>query len=288
MIKPFVKWAGGKTQLLTIIDNNLPSNVSNEKFVYIEPFVGGGAMLFHMLEKHPNIDRAIINDINEDLMNCYQVIKDSPDELIQLLSMLESTYHAIDGNVDAKNSYYYANRSLFNERKLNKINQAALFIFLNKTCFNGLYRVNKNNMFNVPTGKYKKPTICDRENILAVSKALQKVVILCGDYTETVEYVRRNTLFYFDPPYKPISETSKFTSYSKDNFSDFEQVRLHKFIHEMFNCGKNVLLSNSDTGNDYFDKLYDGFNIQRIEAKRSINSKGNKRGKISELLIKNY
>ena len=288
MIKPFVKWAGGKTQLLTIIDDNLPSNISDEKFLYIEPFVGGGAMLFHMLNKYPNIERAVINDINEDLMNCYQVIKDSPNELIQLLSMLESTYHAIDTNVEAKNAYYYANRSLFNERKLSNINQAALFIFLNKTCFNGLYRVNKGNIFNVPTGKYKKPTICDTENILAGSKALQKVIILCGDYTETQYFIRPNTLFYFDPPYKPISETSKFTSYSKDNFSDFEQVRLQLFVNELNDWNMNVVLSNSDTGNDYFDKLYGNFTIQRIEAKRSINSKGNKRGKISELLIKNY
>lgn len=290
--KPFLKWAGGKTQLLNAIEKALPKDIYNKKFTYIEPFVGSGAVLFWILNNYPNLHKAVINDINEDLINTYKTIASRPKELISILQILQNEYHGLEGNIEAKKEYYYSKRALYNTKKEEQIVQAALFIFLNRTCFNGLYRVNRKNEFNVPIGSYKRPTICDEENIMAVSQALQKVEILCGDYEETLQYADSNTLFYFDPPYKPLSETSSFNAYAKDEFDDEEQIRLRDFCRKLDALNHTWILSNSDVkgkdeNDNFFDDLYADFKIERVDAKRNINANPEKRGKLTELLITN-
>jgi len=291
--KPFLKWAGGKTQLITDIEKVLPQKFMSKKFTYIEPFVGSGAILFWILNNFPKVEKAVINDINTDLTNAYKTIASNPKELISLLKDFQNEYHAIDTELDLKRDYYTQKRTLFNTRSMDKVMQAALFIFLNKTCFNGLFRVNKSNGFNVPIGSYKKPPICDAENILAVCEALQKVEILSGDYQQTLKYAEKPALFYFDPPYKPLSKTSSFNTYSKDEFDDNEQIRLRDFCKTLNTQGHNWILSNSDVkGKDiednFFDDIYEEFHINRVFARRSINASGDKRGKLTELLITNY
>ena len=291
--KPFLKWAGGKTQLINEIEKSLPSELANTKFTYIEPFVGSGAILFWMINKFPRMEKAVINDINEDLINTYKTIASKPKELISILQTFQKEYHFLENKDEEKKQYYYLKRELYNLRNTEKSTQAALFIFLNRACFNGLYRVNKNNGFNVPMGSYNKPTICDEQNILAVSDVLQKVEILSGDFEQTVKYTEKNTFFYFDPPYKPLSETSSFNSYAKDVFNDNEQIRLKNFCLKLENEGHKWILSNSDvkgknSTDDFFDNLYSDFFITRVKAKRSINANPEKRGELNELLITNY
>ncbi|MES2746910.1 MAG: DNA adenine methylase [Bacteroidota bacterium] len=291
--KPFLKWAGGKTQLISAIEKVIPKEFKTQKFTYIEPFVGSGAILFWILNNFPNVEKAVINDINSDLTNTYKVIASKPKELISILNQLEGEYHAIDLQTEIKRNYYTQKRTLFNTRSTDIVTQAALFIFLNRTCFNGLFRVNKNNGFNVPIGSYKKPMICDANNILAVSELLQKVEILTGDYQETLNYAEKPSLFYFDPPYKPLSKTSSFNSYAKDEFGDSEQIRLRDFCKTLDTLNHKWILSNSDVkGKDmtdtFFDDIYDDFHISRVLARRSINANPDKRGQLTELLISNY
>jgi DNA adenine methylase len=285
--KPFLKWAGGKTQLLCEIDDVIDNRFKQNQFNYIEPFVGGGAVLFWILQKYPNIKQAVINDINSDLINSYKTIKESVEELIPVLQRYQKEFHSLNKDSKERQEYYYSKRKLFNSRSSDKITQTALFIFLNRTCFNGLYRVNRKNEFNVPIGNYKTPMICDEENLRAVNKILQKVIILNGDFEETLKYAEKNTLFYFDPPYKPLSITSSFNAYSKDSFDDNEQIRLAKFCEKIDILGYQWVLSNSDPDDKFFDKLYNKFNIKRVFAKRSINSNPSKRGVLTELLITN-
>ena len=287
--KPFLKWAGGKTQLISEIEKNLPRLAMD---TYVEPFVGSGAVLFWILSEFSRLEKAVVNDINEDLINTYKTIQSSPTELISILEILQDEYHSLENTDDNKKEYYYRKRELFNNRKQSKTEHSALFIFLNRTCFNGLYRVNRKNEFNVPIGSYKKPTICDKSNILAVSEALQKVELLCGDFEQTVNYTTPNTFFYFDPPYKPLSETSSFNSYAKDEFNDEEQIRLKNFCDKLDNLGHSWILSNSDVKgknkeDNFFDELYSDFTIKRVDAKRSINANPQKRGFLKELLIMN-
>jgi len=291
--KPFLKWAGGKTQIINDIENLLPKSILKSKFTYIEPFVGSGAVLFWMLSKFPKLEKAVINDINEDLINTYKTIASNPKELISILEILQNDYHSLNLKEAEKKEYYYKKRELYNSRKTEKSTQAALFIFLNRTCFNGLYRVNKSNGFNVPIGSYKNPTICDAENIIAVSKALQRVEILCGDYEKTIDFTSDNTLFYFDPPYKPLHNTSSFNSYAKDDFNDDEQIRLRNFCSKLDSLDHTWMLSNSDvkdkvSNNNFFDDIYAEFSIARVKARRSINANPQKRGELNELLITNY
>ena len=276
--KPFLKWAGGKTQLIDQIKEQLPKSITTNGFTYIEPFVGSGAVLFWMLKQYPNMERAIINDINQDLTNSYLTIKHNVQELIQMLKQWEVEYHNIAKDQESKKEYYYEKRSLFNTRNSDQTTQSALFIFLNRTCFNGLYRVNRKNEFNVPIGSYKTPQICNEENLLAVSEALKKVEILNGDFSETLNYADENTFFYFDPPYKPLNETSSFNSYAKDEFNDAEQIRLKEFCEILDNQNHQWILSNSDVkgkdpNNNFFDDLFANFNIMRVNARRSINAK---------------
>lgn len=291
--KPFLKWAGGKTQLINDIEKAFPLDFKNQTVTYVEPFVGSGAVLFWILNNYSNIKHAIINDINSDLINTYRTIAQNPKELISILSQFENEFHALVNDEENKKLYYYDKRKEFNSRSLALSSQAALFIFLNRTCFNGLFRVNKKNEYNVPMGSYKKPTICDAKNLLVVSELLQKVEILNGDYQQTLNYVEDDALFYFDPPYKPLSKTSSFNSYAKDEFDDNEQIRLRDFCQKLDQHNHKWILSNSDVkgkdpNDEFFDKLYQEFNINRVLASRSINANPEKRGKLTELLITNY
>ena len=293
MAKPFIKWAGGKTQLLTQFENILPHNLEEaEHFTYIEPFVGGGAMLFHMLQKYTNIGRVIINDINPNLITAYRVIRDTPERLITDLKMLQREFRQ-NSNEEARKEYFLRIRKSYNEDTHNDVTNTAMFIFLNRTCFNGLYRVNSKGYFNVPFGKYTNPTICDEELLLEDSKILQNVEILCGDYTLIERYVDNNTFIYFDPPYRPLSTTSSFTSYSKENFDDTEQTRLAHFFARLSRYGCKLIFSRSDccaqNPNDtFFENRYGNFIIDKVHASRFVNAIPSKRGKLTEILVRNY
>ncbi len=290
MAKPFLKWAGGKSWLIEHIEPLLPPYLSSNSFTYVEPFVGSGAMLFWFLDRFPKMEKAIINDLNGDLINVYRTIALQPEELISILDIMQKEYHLLEDDEDGKKIYYYDKRDKFNLRDCSKVDHAALFIFLNRTCFNGLYRVNKSNKYNVPMGKYKNPTICDRSNLLAVSEALKKVEIRCGDYADTL-IESGNPIYYFDPPYKPISVSSSFGAYTKDGFGDGDQVRLKEFCDILDGKGYNWFLSNSDVrengGDNFFDDMYSKYNILRVNAKRSINSNKDGRGLVSEIIINN-
>lgn len=291
--KPFVKWAGGKGQLLEQLEELLPHELSTDrKLTYVEPFVGGGAMLFYVLDKYPNIKRVIINDFNEDLICTYKVVKDKPEELISFLSKLQAEYRACCDE-ESRKMYYLRKRDEYNKHPNNDIEIAALFIFLNRTCFNGLYRVNSKGLFNVPFGKATNPMICDEETIRRDSALLQKVTIISGDFEGVYSHIKGKAFVYFDPPYRPLPNTPSFTAYSKDGFNDDEQKRLASFCCKLNKDGHKWLLSNSDPSNTdekdmFFNELYDGFHIHKVEANRMINSKGNSRGKITELAICNY
>ena len=289
--KPFIKWVGGKTQLLDEVKRFLPSDLGKRTgLTYVEPFVGGGAVLFWILQEYPNIERAVINDINAELICTYRVIKSNVEALIQELNRIQSEY--ISMGADDRKEYFLSKRALFNSRNISDIETAALFIFLNRTCFNGLYRVNSKGEFNVPHGKYSNPKICDEDTLRADSTLLQKVEILCGDFSETGLFAGPDTVFYFDPPYKPLTETAAFTSYAKDGFDDNEQRRLGRFIENIAAEGSVFVASNSDPKNvdpeeDFFDRLYHKFTIKRVSAARMINSNPNGRGCISEIMISN-
>lgn len=291
--KPFLKWAGGKTQLLPTIDYFLPASFRGEKDItYIEPFVGGGAMLFFMLQKYPNIKRAIINDINPHLINTYTIIRDNPYSLIDVLTGLQEKFRSAD-DFGAQKEIFLNVRSRFNQEILTDIEEAAYMIFLNRTCFNGLYRENSKGGFNVPFGRYSNPTICDESLLIADSTLLQKVEILNGDFACTGRYVDGYTFFYFDPPYRPLDTTSSFNSYVKGGFDDNDQIRLKEFYSSLSLEGCREILSNSDCNGRnaedvFFDELYQDFFIERVYAKRSINAIASKRGTLTELLIRNY
>lgn len=291
MVRPFVKWAGGKSQLLAEVQKALPADLASRKHLaYVEPFVGGGAVLFWILRQYPNIDHAIINDINPELICTYRVIKSDVEFLISELDILQTEYLSLES--DGRKEYFLNKRALFNSKTAPSVQTAALFIFLNRTCFNGLYRVNSRGLFNVPHGKYANPKICDKDNLRAVSLLLQKVDILCGDFTDTGCYAGRDTLYYFDPPYKPINGTSSFTSYSKDGFGDAEQIRLRDFCNQISEAGAMFILSNSDPEGDnpdgnFFDAIYNQYFIRRVSATRMINSNPNGRGNVSEMMISN-
>jgi DNA adenine methylase len=291
--KPFIKWVGGKGQLIEQLEALLPADFSERKNVtYIEPFVGGGAMLFYMLQKYPNIKSAVINDINPDLTLCYKVVRDNPTELINSLKDIQTQYYSISTDEERK-EFFLKQRDLFNSKSLNKIENTTLFFFLNRTCFNGLYRVNKAGKFNVPFGKYITPTICDKATIYADSKLLQNVEIMTGDFEQTFDKIKENTFFYFDPPYRPLSNTSSFNDYAKEDFNDDAQIRLKQFCDKLNEIGINFMLSNSDClgkdGKDlFFDNLFIDYKIDRVWAKRNVNAIASKRGKLTELLIRNY
>ena len=286
--KPFVKWVGGKTQLIEQLEALLPADFDAwENVTYIEPFVGGGAMLFHMLQTHSNIKSAIINDINADLTTCYKVVRDNPSELVNSLQEIQKKYYALTSEEERK-AFFMTMRDEFNTKQLDPIRNTTLFFFLNRTCFNGLYRVNKSGLFNVPFGRYETPMICDPVTIYADSELLQNVEILTGDYQLTLQYAKGNTLFYFDPPYRPLSNTSSFNDYTKEAFNDLAQQRLKGFCDQVQEAGYKFMLSNSDCKDMFFDDLYLQYVIDRVWAARSVNANPKKRGKLQEILVHNY
>lgn len=293
--KPFVKWAGGKGQLLTEFRKYYPSGLGKTIRKYCEPMVGAGAVLFDILNSY-EMDEVLVNDTNAELINTYKVIKSDVKLLIEELAILENEHLPRD-EVKRK-EYFYKQRKKYNEliqnpNDINALTRASLFIYLNKTCFNGLYRVNRNGLYNVPIGSYKNPKICDKDNLRLVSQKLQNVNMTVGNYSNTKSFIDETTFVYFDPPYRPLTKTADFTAYNANNFGDNEQIELAKFIKELSDRNVKVLASNSDPKNvdendNFFDNLYSPLNIYRVSAKRSINSKTNNRGKVNELLISSY
>ena len=287
--KPFIKWVGGKTQLIEQLEALLPADFDKrEEITYIEPFVG----LFHMLQSHKNIKYAIINDINPDLTTCYVTVRDHPEELIRSLTAIQEDYYRVESE-EAKKEYYMRIRDRFNNKPSDPIENTTLFFFLNRTCFNGLYRVNRAGKFNVPCGRYNRPLICDVNTIYADSRLLQNVTILTGDFEQTFEYIKGDTFFYFDPPYRPLSNTSSFNDYAKESFNDDAQIRLKHFCDRLQSINVPFMLSNSDClgrdGSDrFFDDLFEDYDINRVWASRSVNADGSKRGKLTEILVRNY
>lgn len=294
--KPFIKWVGGKGQLLKQLCMLLPSELYSKEFTYIEPFVGGGAMLFFMLQNFSNIKRVVINDINRNLTEAYSNIRENPDALIARLKCLGKDYLRIQ-TVEKQKEFYLEMRRIFNEENISSIEKTTLLIFLNKTCFNGMYRENSKGKFNVPFGRYTNPTICNEETIYADSALLNEfdVQIMQGDFTETISAIddKGMNFFYFDPPYRPLSTTSCFNSYVKEAFNDHSQKALADFCRKLSHKGNCLwMLSNSDcsAGNPedrFFEDLYKGFDIQRVNALRSVNAVASKRGALTELLIRN-
>ena len=294
IVKPFVKWAGGKSSLIPQITKYFPFELKNGQIEkYVEPFVGGGAVLIDILQKY-DVKQAYAFDINKDLINCYNVIKYKVEDLIQKLDKKEKEFLALDK--DERQKYFYNIRTEYNSYLLDNeidVKRASEFIFLNRTCFNGLYRVNKNGKFNVPCGKYKNPTICDSNNLRNLSKLLKNVVFAYGDYKESEKLVDENTFVYFDQPYRPLSVTSGFTSYTKEDFNDENQKELAEYYNKLNLKNAKLMLSNSNPKNtnendNFFEKIYKGFNINEVSAKRMINANAKGRGEISELLITNY
>ncbi|MDJ0682138.1 MAG: DNA adenine methylase [Xenococcaceae cyanobacterium MO_167.B52] len=317
LAKPFLKWVGGKTQLLGQLENFYPSELKEGKIdKYFELFVGGGAVFFEVMQKY-TIKKAFINDINQDLILAYRVIRDRAPELIEILSQLQAEY--LNSNLKERSNIFYQVRENYNQQRINfsydgggywgnpsisnhsvdnlseeSIKRVALIIFLNKTCFNGLYRTNKKGDFNVPMGRYKNPTICNSDNIFKVSNLLKNVTIISGNYDIFSQYIDSKSLVYLDPPYRPISNTSSFTAYAKSSFNDDSQIKLSQYYQYLDQeCQAKVMLSNSDPRNtdsedSFFDDLYSKYNIHRVSASRMVNSKASNRGKIRELLITNY
>ena len=297
LAKPFIKWVGGKGQLLQQLERQLPTNLHEEEFTYIEPFVGGGAMLFYMLQNFMNIKQVVINDINRNMTEAYRVIKQEPEGLVYRLKHIEKQYLNITTE-DGRKNFYLEMRRRFNEEVLSSLDKSAILIFLNRTCFNGLYRENSKGKFNVPFGRYANPTICNAEVIYTDSELLNRfdVQILNGDFKDTAKAIDKTglTFFYFDPPYRPLSATSSFNSYVKEDFNDDSQRELADFCR-MLDRKENVrwMLSNSDCSaknpdDTFFEDIYDGFDIQRVFASRMVNANASKRGKLTELLIRNY
>jgi DNA adenine methylase len=300
-VKPFLKWAGGKRQLLEQINKYLPNELASGSIKrYIEPFIGGGAVLLHIAQLY-KIDDFFISDINAELVLAYKTIQINVEDLITLLLGIQEKYLSL--NEEKRNEYYYYTRQQFNAQREQTdfqnydkswIERTAQIVFLNRTCFNGLFRVNSKGDFNVPMGRYKKPNICEPKNLRAVSKILQRTQIHCGDFTECEEVVNEQSLVYFDPPYRPISKTANFTSYSEQTFDDSEQLRLRDFFKLLDKKkGAKLILSNSDPKNEeetdnFFEVAYEGYRIEQVKATRNINSNSSKRGYINELLIMNY
>ena len=295
LVKPFVKWAGGKGSLISQLKNFYPFEIDNIKIdKYVEPFVGGGAVLINILQKY-DIKEVYAFDINMDLINCYNVIKSNVEELIEELEKKENSFLVLENK--EREEYFYKIREEYNSYNLSEndinVKRASEFIFLNRTCFNGLYRVNKNGKFNVPCGKYKNPTICDSNNLRNLSYLIRNVNFKYGDYKKSEKYIDSNTFVYFDPPYRPLSNTSGFTSYTKEDFNDEHQKELAKYYKLLDEKDAKLMLSNSNPKNtnkddNFFEEIYKGFYINEISAKRMINANTKGRGEISELLITNY
>jgi len=265
--RPFVKWAGGKRRLLEQYSTFFPPMTRYRR--YFEPFLGGGAVFFHLQPKN-----AVLGDLNAELINCYKMVKEQPEELIALLKKYRST-----------EKHFYQTREI-NPSKLPPLERASRFIYLNKTCYNGLYRVNSNGMFNVPFGRYQHPSICDAAAIRAASLALKSAQLKISSFEKTAATARRGDFIYFDPPYVPLSRTASFTNYTSDDFDEAAQIKLARLVRELDSLGCLVMVSNSDT--EFVRELYSGFVIETARCNRAINSFAAGRGSITELVIRNY
>jgi len=298
--RPFLKWAGGKRQLLPQIDRFLPRALKEGSIQrYVEPFIGSGAVFFHVVQSYP-VRELYIADFNQELVNAYRTIQQRVEELISVLRELETRYLIL--TEEERKAFFYEKRDRFNADRIGSdfvpletvnVERTAQLIFLNRTCYNGLYRVNAKGEFNVPFGRYKKPTICDGTNLRAVAAVLQGTEIHSGHYRNCADFVDQDSMVYFDPPYRPISATAHFTAYSQHVFDDKAQWELAEFYRILDGRGARLLLSNSDPknidpGDNFFETAYAGFHIRRVEASRRINSRAGKRGPIHELLIYNY
>ncbi len=298
--RPFVKWVGGKTQLISQLDANFPEALKSGKVTtYIEPFVGGGAIFFHIAQNY-HVKRCILADTNADLILAYWTIRERVGQLITTLYSLQGDYTKLSER--RREEYYYEVRTEFNAGKneidLTKfstdwITRTAQLIFLNKTCFNGLFRVNSAGLFNVSFGKYENPKICDPENLIQAAQVLRGAEILLCDFQDVLDVVDSASFAYIDPPYRPLTDTANFTSYSANTFTALDQQRLAKFCCQVNQRGAKVLISNSDPSNidprdSFFEQTYPGFRISQTEANRMINCRADRRGKIRELLITNY
>ena len=266
---PIVKWVGGKRQLMFELLKNMPKSYNR----YFEPFIGGGALFFELQPQN-----GYISDMNEELINLYSVVRDDVYNLIDDLNKhkVSKEYFLKIRNLDRTEKY----------NKLSDIQKASRFIYLNRTCFNGLYRVNSQGQFNVPFGNYKNPKIVDAENLINCSKLLKNTEICCADFSGILNKVQKGDFVYFDPPYVPLNETSSFTSYTKDGFDIDMQFKLRDVCDELDNKGVMFMLSNSDT--KLVNELYSNYEIKKVFASRAINANGNGRGKITEVLVRNY
>ncbi len=299
--KPFLKWAGGKTQLINELSKRIPKKFLKNKIIdrYVEPFVGGGAFFFY-LKNNFLVKESFLIDNNKELIIVYKTIQNDIEELIKKLKNLEKIF--LKSNVNQQKKMFYKIREDFNIQKKSFdyqnynsdwIDRSAFMIFLNKTCYNGLFRLNKKGEFNVPFGKYKNPKICDDVNLRIVNKALKDTEIYCFDFYNAKDFIEKETFVYLDPPYRPLNKTSNFTAYTDNGFNEKDQKRLAKFFKEMDTKGAYLLLSNSDPKNidandNFFENLYKEYIIERVSAKRFINCKSHGRGEINELIIRNY
>lgn len=273
--RPFLKWVGGKAQLLSQFEEYYPKDFNN----YFEPFLGGGAVFFDLSPV-----TAHLNDVNTTLIAAYKNLKNKPNEIVRILKRLDAQYKK--GNAEEQSALFYRVREKFNNLPISEIEKTAYLIFLNKTCFNGMYRENSSGGFNSPFGKYKKPPILDQENLFEVSKILKKVKLTALPFEKSLKNAIKNDFIYFDPPYYPLSKTSNFTSYHKDSFTESDQLKLRNIFLDLDKRGCFVMLSNSCTG--FIKDIYEGFRQEIVLANRSINCKASGRGKIKELLIMNY
>ena len=296
--KPFLKWAGGKRQLLNQFKKHFPKELSEQGTIkyFHEPFLGSGAVFFWVAQ-HCNIKKAYLNELNPEIYLCYIAIKKGVGAVIANLKDYDTQYKSCTDK--CKETLYYKIREEYNTSRetinFKKYNphaapkRAAMTIFLNRTCFNGLYRVNSKGAFNVPFGRYHSPRICDTENLKNVSKILQNVDVSNEDFSIVKRKIKEDSFIYFDPPYKPLSETAKFTAYSAGSFGDKDQERLAILVREIDKANKaKIMLSNSAPKSNYFKQLYSGFRIEKISASRLINCVAEKRGKINEILVMNY
>lgn len=300
MARPFVKWVGGKGQLISQLDAKLPEEVRTGTVTsYIEPFVGGGAFFFHIAHNYP-IKRFVLADNNPDLILAYWTIRERVGPLITSLHDLHHRYLRL--SEQRRQEFYYRLRNEFNGQKskidLTQFSDAWIerttqLIFLNKTCFNGLFRVNSQGLFNVAFGRYDNPRISDPDNLIQVSKTLRSAEILLADFEQVLEFVQPNSFVYLDPPYRPLTETANFTGYSPNTFTAIDQHRLAMICRRIDERGAKVLLSNSDPANidpedKFFEETYPGFRIVTATANRMVNCRADRRGKVSELFIMNY
>lgn len=267
--RPVLKWAGGKRQLIPQLMKNLPDLFGT----YYEPFVGGGALFFE-LSSRGKISKALLSDINPSLIDVYLAVRDNVDQVIELLKQYRH-----------EEAYYYQIRSL-DPGKLSLAEKAARIIYLNKTCYNGLFRENRSGQFNVPFGHYKNPKICDEPNLRAVSRLIRPVEILCRHFSTIIAVAQPGDFVYFDPPYHPISATANFTSYDRNGFGEKDQIKLRDIFTELTRKGIKAMLSNSDT--PFIRGLYSDYKISRVYASRPVSSKSSSRGKVAEVIICNY